>query len=155
MKLCTLLLLGDSLIAGLKGVPQSYNAGIVGDTPKGIEHRFDTELSQCPKGKIFIHIGLNWVDVSSSSHVKYLSKIIERTDNQIYIHELFATIKPDKVDNLNQALRKLAFEHKHVMFLEAPKLKPYLYKDGVHLNHKGYKVWKEWIDANLSTTSIR
>lgn len=141
------------------------NRGIGGDDTDGILERLD-EVTESSPSKIFIMIGTN--DLSNGKSVEYIvenyRKIIacikhSTPDTKIYIQSILPTDdavhytrRNADIIRINELLKQIASENGLVYIdlftlfrLENDKLNPAYSIDGLHLNGKGYLVWKDAI----------
>jgi len=141
------------------------NRGIGGDDTDGILERLD-EVTESSPSKIFIMIGTN--DLSNGKSVEYIvenyRKIIacikhSTPDTKIYIQSILPTDdavhytrRNADIIRINELLKQIASENRLVYIdlftlfrLENDKLNPAYSIDGLHLNGKGYLVWKDAI----------
>lgn len=149
----------------LFGDPRIRNRGIGGDDTDGILERLD-EVTESRPLKIFIMIGTN--DLAYGKSVEYIienyKKIILRITGstpgtKIYIQSVIPTDdavhytrKNNDIIAVNDRLREIAaasgltyIDLFSLFCLENNKLNPEYSIDGLHLNGKGYEVWKEAI----------
>jgi predicted alpha-1,2-mannosidase len=141
------------------------NRGIGGDDTDGILERLD-EVTESQPSKIFIMIGTN--DLSNGKSVDYIienyKKIIRlitasTPGTRIYIQSviptddaLHYTRRNSDIIAINDRLGEIAAANGityidlfELFRLENNKLNPEYSSDGLHLNGKGYEVWKEAI----------
>lgn len=170
-----IIFLGDSLIdicewSELFGNPLIKNRGISGDTTTGILDRLDAVVKGNPK-KVFIMIGINDIGKGKTIEdiVNNYEKILQNIKNgspntEIYVNsvlpinkDLFiTTTKDEEIINLNKGLKKLC-EKNNVQYIDLysllvqsdNKLKSEYTTGGIHLNGKGYLVWKEAVKKFL------
>lgn len=149
----------------LFGDPHIKNRGIGGDDTDGILERLD-EVTGSNPSKIFIMIGTN--DLSNGKSVEYIAdnyrKIIERIrqstpGTRIYIQSVLPTDdavhytrRNTDIIRINDLLKQIAAENGlayidlfDIFKLGNNKLNPAYSIDGLHLNGKGYLVWKNAI----------
>jgi len=149
----------------LFGNPRIRNRGIGGDDTDGILERLD-EVTESKPSKIFIMIGTN--DLSNGKSVDYIienyKKIIRHITGstpgtRIYIQSviptddaLHYTRRNSDIMAINDLLMEIAatngltYIDLFALFrLENNKLNPEYSIDGLHLNGRGYQVWKEAI----------
>ena len=145
--------------------PRIKNRGIGGDDTDGILERID-EVTDSRPSKIFIMIGTN--DLSNGKSVDYIienyRKIIRRITGstpgtRIYIQSVIPTDdalqytrRNSDIIMINARLREIAevnaityIDLFELFRLENNKLNPEYSVDGLHLNGKGYLIWKEAI----------
>lgn len=170
--------LGDSITDGnqwaeLFGNPKMKNRGISGDITDGVLYRLD-EVTESTPAKIFIMIGVNdfardrSVDYVLSNYRKIVDRIQEASpQTDIYIQSILPvndefpqfpshTDETPDILEANRKLQKLAEEKESVyidlfddMSAEDNKLNPDYTEDGLHLNGKGYLVWKSAVEQYL------
>ncbi len=170
-----IIFLGDSITDRcewfeLFSNPNVKNRGLSGDKTSGVLDRL-FEVTQSKPDKIFIMIGVNDLrhGVSIDSILTNYKKIIKTINLQspkteIIIESVLPVNnkigKPKttnlKVDNLNGFLRNLSqkFNIKYVDISSRLKdvkgrLDEKYSKDGLHINGKGYLVWKSVIEKYL------
>jgi len=145
--------------------PNIKNRGIGGDDTDGILERLN-EVTESNPSKIFIMIGTN--DLSNGKTVEYIidnyKKIIARIKQstpgtKIYIQSVIPTDdaihytrRNTDIIKINDKLREIAAQNKltyidlFTLFkLGNNKINPEYSLDGLHLNGKGYLVWKDAI----------
>ena len=138
------------------------NRGIGSDTTEGFIHRMDSIYKLKPK-KVFVMGGIN--DIGKEYEVNQIfsnyQKILQGLkDNNItpYVQSTLLTSRKDinpKVIELNTLLKKYC-EDNNIHFIDLNKelskdnliIEKYT-TDGVHLNAKGYQVWKSKIKNYL------
>jgi lysophospholipase L1-like esterase len=169
--------LGDSLTDGcewneLFSNPKIKNRGINGDTTEGILNRID-QLAQSKPQKIFIMIGINdlFGNVDKNTILTNYQKIIKViTDNspktKIYIESILPfnseidktnrKINNQDISNLDNNLKNLSnnsnifYIDLYSLFLDSSgQLNPQYTLDGIHLNGKGYIIWKNGISQYI------
>ncbi|MBT3174417.1 MAG: glycoside hydrolase family 92 protein [Lentimicrobiaceae bacterium] len=165
-----IIFLGNSITDGCEWAelfqnPNIKNRGIGGDDTDGVLERLDEIISSKPS-KIFIMIGTNdmaygkTVDYVVSNYTKIIDSIqIICPDTKIYIQSVLPvddaihyTRSTSDIMQINTHLEKLSAE-KSIEYIELfsifsnddNKLNPDYSLDGLHLNGKGYQVWKEAI----------
>lgn len=136
------------------------NRGIAGDTSDGVLARLDEIIYYEPK-QVFILIGINDIFREDSTPEKVFENIIKIVNKinlasprtKIYVH----TILPTSTEKIREKIQKT-----NTLLINAQKKQPYqiillhdefanendlmnmdLSVDGVHLNEKGYQVWKK------------
>lgn len=147
------------------GNPRIKNRGIGGDVTDGILERLD-EVTESRPLKIFLMIGTN--DLSEGRSVDYITenfkRIIERIREstpatKIYIQSVLPvddavhyTRRNSDIIAVNDRLKEIAslngleyIDLFSLFRLENNRLNPEYSYDGLHLNGKGYQVWKEAI----------
>lgn len=164
-----ILFLGDSLTdmcewSEILNNPDIVNRGISGDTTYGSLNRLSEVLRLKPR-KIFIMLGINDIGKGRATVniINDYKKILDNIkkdlpDTRIYVQsvlpinkDLFKTnTKVEEIINLNTALEKLCINtgvhyiNLYPLFTtEKDKLNPDYTTGGLHLNGKGYLVWKE------------
>jgi lysophospholipase L1-like esterase len=145
--------------------PNVKNRGISGDDTDGVLGRLDEVIESKP-AKIFIMIGTN--DLSYGKSVEYilgnyariLDTIFQKSpDTKIFIQSVLPTDdaihytrKNSEIIRINKELEELA-RSKGCIYIDLfkefatseNKLNPEYSIDGLHLNGKGYELWKELI----------
>lgn len=144
--------------------PKIKNRGIGGDNTEGILYRL-SEITESHPQKIFIEIGSNDLNIPRNTFCicnNYKSIIdyikLKSPDTRIYIQSelpknIHPNIKNDSILVLNQKIKKLANDNS-LTFIDLynklldgnGNLNMQLTYDGVHLNGKGYLIWKEAIE---------
>ncbi|MCG1036135.1 GDSL-type esterase/lipase family protein [Polaribacter sargassicola] len=139
------------------------NRGISGDVIKGVINRLDEIIASKPK-KIFLMIGTNDLGNRRNKHQiisdyqKLIDTIITKTPKTaLYVQSILPTKNSLNRDNnvimaINRELEKLA-EKKNLIYINLfdvfktanNQLDMSLSYDGLHLNGKGYLLWKEAI----------
>lgn len=138
------------------------NRGIDGDTTDGVLNRLEEIITMKPK-KIFIMIGGadfiigRTIPRIEENYKKIIARIrAESPRTKIYIQSVLPTdqkkapVPPGLIPGLNERLRTLA-DNDNVIYLDiygtmadaSGGLDPSYSIDGVHLNGKGYMVWRE------------
>ncbi len=171
------VLVGDSLSMwfppeGLPGGRLWLNQGISGDTAGGILNRLDT-LSQTRAGSIYIMAGINDLRRGESDEdLLWNSRQIvrrlrqEHPQAQVILQSLLPTrlaaIPNSRIRQLNEQLAEIA-QQEGARYLdiytyftdEGGNLRRELTTDGLHLNPRGYGVWRwalqkaeSWIALN-------
>lgn len=170
--------LGDSITDGnqwaeLFGNPRMKNRGISGDITDGVLYRLG-EVTESKPAKVFIMIGVN--DFARDRSVDYVLKNYEKMvdriradspDTEIYIQSILPvndafpqfpshTDETADIRAANERLKKLAAEKGATyinlfddMSIAGNKLNPDYTEDGLHLNGKGYLVWKSEVEPYL------
>ena len=169
--------LGDSLTDGcewneLLSNFKIKNRGISGDTTEGILNRVD-QITKTKPQKIFIMIGINDLlnNIEANKVLDNYQKIITSIKNsspktKIYIEsilpmnfEIDKTKRPvnnQNISDLNNNLKKLS-DNSNIFYIDlyskflnpANQLDEKYTLDGIHLNGRGYLVWKNQITAYL------
>lgn len=146
------------------------NRGISGDTTNGILNRLDEVVQSNPK-KIFIMIGINdinqginvsdifqnyWLILKTFKEETPLTKVFVQSILPVN-NQLFPNYQTNhKIIQLNIKLKNLAqewsFQYVDLFpaFLDKNNdLNPHYTTDGLHLNGRGYLVWKEMIEEDV------
>lgn len=148
--------------------PRIKNRGIGGDNTEGVLVRL-YQITKYNPEKIFIEIGSN--DLALNTRINDIcrnySKIIEiikkeSPETKIFLQSVLPTFdhterNNDSINLLNEQVLKLANE-KQVNFLNISpsykdkngELKRSLSYDGLHLNGKGYLIWKREIESYVN-----
>ncbi|MEW6494860.1 MAG: GDSL-type esterase/lipase family protein [Cyanobacteriota bacterium] len=145
------------------------NRGLAGDTTDGILSRIDNIVESKPK-KIFIMIGINEflqnesVDEIANSYNLVLEKIKEKSpQTQVFIQSVLPLNKNfadpginNKVIELNAKLKDLSQKNSYQYIDLFPsflgsnnQLDEQYTTDGLHLNGKGYLLWKTMIEKEV------
>jgi len=166
------IFLGNSITAGtdwneLLQLPEARNRGISGDITFGVLERLDEVIEGHP-AKVFILIGINDVarnipdSVITRNHETMIRRIQAGSPKtKIFFQTLMPTNntftqhkdhynKDGHIQAVNEGLKKLAEKypitlidlHPHFMDVQG-RLDARYTMDGLHLNDKGYAVWKE------------
>lgn len=143
------------------------NRGIAADNSFGVLERLEDVIVRQPS-KLFMKIGIN--DISQNIPVEVIVKNISAIGKQIkakspqtkiYVHSILPTNdnvkneypdafnKNDKVNAVNEQLRRMAKEHDFTYIDLNKELRDkkgkldvkYAEPDGLHLNEMGYRVW--------------
>lgn len=145
------------------------NRGIGGDDTDGILERLD-EVTESKPAKIFIMIGTN--DLAYGKSIEHVienyKKIIERIqsstpETKIYIQSVLPVdeaihfTRPMKdIVSINSQLKEMAKENGLVYIdlfslfnTNENRLNPDYSFDGLHLNGKGYEMWKKEIESYI------
>jgi lysophospholipase L1-like esterase len=139
------------------------NRGIGGDVINGVIDRLDAITEAHPK-KIFLEIGINDLGKKRSvtqiltDYDKLLSLIHEKIPaTAVYIHSVFPTdnrvyLKITDILAINEGLKKLAIKQQvtyinlfDLLKSKENKLDTSYTFDGIHINGKGYLIWKKAI----------
>jgi len=166
-----IIFVGNSITDGCEWAelfnnPSVKNRGIGGDKIKGVLLRLPEIIESLPQ-KIFIQIGIN--DLASQMNTSEISRTYQiivdsirsaSPETRIYIQSVLPTeayVKNDSVIILNEKIKKLAddnsltFINLYDKFLDGNgSLDMQLSYDGVHLNGKGYLVWKEALESYVN-----
>lgn len=167
-----IIFLGDSITdicewSELLNNPNVLNRGISGDTTDGVINRLK-EVIRLKPSKIFIMLGINDIGKcrSNESIIEDYKKILttikrELPGTKIYVQSVLPINKDkfkthtndEEIIKFNAELIKLCRESKiyyvdlYSKFVTAGnKLNPEFTTGGLHLNGKGYIVWKEMIE---------
>ena len=170
-----IIFLGNSITDGCEWSelfqnPNLKNRGIGGDDTDGIIERLDEVVESKPL-KIFIMAGTN--DLAFGKSVEYVienyKKIIEKIESsssktEIYIQSVLPVddaihyTRPNQdIMKINEQLKRIA-KQKNLVYIdlfaafktENNKLNSDYSIDGLHLNGKGYLIWKDIIQKYLS-----
>ena len=178
-----IVFLGNSLTNGgrwheMFNNPNVKNRGIVGDIIQGVYDRVDLVLNGQPK-KIFLLIGANDIShhVGADSIAKALDKLIARIkkdcpNTELYMQSMLP-INNDYKRYKNLFGEENTFFHGNVLYEQVArkhnvpwinlfpwfadrecKMRRELTSDGLHLNEKGYKIWRDEV-ANLVDPNIK
>jgi lysophospholipase L1-like esterase len=166
--------LGDSITERcewneLLGNLKIIQRGISGDITEGVLERLDEITSRKPK-KLFLMIGVNDLrrNISSDSIMANYSKIIERIKGNspetriiiqsvLPVNSAFKDAKTTcaKITELNQKIKSFASKEGLPFLNLFPEfvnrkgeLNEELTSDGLHINGKGYLIWKKMIYEN-------
>ena len=165
-----IIMLGNSITAECEWAellenPNILNRGIIGDGTSDILNRLDEVIAMKPK-KIFLLIGVNdllFLPLSkiSENYEKIVNRLIlELPNTKLYlesvlpIHNSFRRngIKNEDIDILNKNIEQIAQKHGQVFINLNEKFKntegglnPEYSIDGIHLNGKGYLLFKKII----------
>ncbi len=167
-----ILFIGDSHIeychwAELFPSAKIKNRGLAGDVIQGVSARLDEALAPMPS-KIFLMIGTNdlyfghSVDQLLEDYEVLIQKIKQKApESRIYIHSIPPSLGQTQLSNndiryCNDKLHELAKYHSLVFInifdllkdLDG-KLNAELTYDGLHLNGKGYRIWKEALEKHI------
>lgn len=140
------------------------NRGINGDKINGVLQRLDAIVATKPS-KIFLLIGINDLDEEkpireiAAAYTNLVSQIKKNLpETTLYLQSLLPTdnresLKNQKIIQFNEHIKGTAkeFELTYIDLFtpfanEANKLNPVFTFDGLHLNGKGYLVWKKEIE---------
>lgn len=154
----------------LLGIKQVHNRGISGDITFGVLERLNEVIEGHP-AKVFILIGINDIsrNIPDSVILQNDRKIIERIkvgspQTKIYFQTLLPTNKTftqfknhynkdEHIKAVNYGLKQITKEegvvlidlHPHFMDAEG-RLDTQYTEDGLHLNARGYNVWKDILE---------
>ncbi|MFA5820140.1 MAG: GDSL-type esterase/lipase family protein [Bacteroidales bacterium] len=169
-----IIFLGNSITDNCEWVelfsnPNIKNRGIGGDDTDGILGRLN-EVTESNPSKIFIMIGTNDLAYSKSveyvveNYKKIIDKIMQSTPStKIYIQSIIPTDdaihitrKNSDIIMINNQLKLIAEQNEltyidlfSVFKLDSNRLNPEYSFDGLHLNGKGYLLWKKEIEKYL------
>lgn len=177
----SIVFVGNSLTKGcdwpeLFGNRSIRNRGIGGDCAKGVSERLDEILDPPPK-KMFLELGLS--DLARGFSVKeflhYYSAIVDSSRKvspaiAIYIQSIFPVREGvpaphpfgnKEIRELNDTLKHFASE-KYCTFIdlfphfvsESGEMDSLYTTDGIHLNSRGYLVWKSQIERFVYDSSL-
>lgn len=174
------IFLGNSITAytnwnELLGLPNARNRGISGDTTFGILERLD-EVTEGKPEKIFLLIGINDIsrnvpaDLILRNYKRIISQIKkESPDTQIYVQTVLPVnntfsrynnhYNKDKIIcEVNNGIKTMAAAQEiilidlHPHFLDAEnRLDKKYTEEGLHLNAKGYELWRKLLTPYLNT----
>ena len=160
------VMVGDSIIdsAEWEDLFPTVNIGdqgIAGDTTWGVLNRIDLITKSNPS-KVFIMVGINdigrgeSVDIIFSNYSKIINELLKSNIN-VYLQSTLLVGKDhyadnDKVLGLNKMLEEYANTRDRITYInlndrltDGSFLKEEYSNDSLHLNGKGYKIWKETI----------
>lgn len=173
-----IIFLGNSITAGvdwneLLQLPQARNRGISGDLTFGVLQRLD-EVTEGHPAKVFILIGINDIgrNIPDSLILRNYEWMIQRIQKasprtKIYFQTLLPTNntftqhkehynKDEHILAMNRGIKRLTEQYHitlvdlHPHFLDKDgKLDAGYTMDGLHLNDKGYQVWKAVLQPYL------
>lgn len=170
-----IVFLGTSLTEGFDVAvfnhPKVLNRGIGGEFTKSILLRLNEVVLRNPQ-KIFVEIGIN--DILANVETKeiesnYLSLILSLKKNtraKIYVQNILPVsfengvfVNDDKTNekaiSFNQFLKRLCIEHSltyidlYSSFEVNLRLNQNYTYDGVHLNKKGYEMWRKCVEKQI------
>ncbi len=160
------ILIGDSHFEFHKWANEYTNLGIAGDTTSGVLHRL-SQFSLKHTTNLYLLIGIN--DIIYGNSLKEIknnySQIIDEL-NRMDIENIYTiSVLPvsnsvrgfkainAKVQKLNQFIKEISTKN-YIKYLDvSTKLRKGVYldpvytTDGLHLNDKGYKILKEFIQT--------
>lgn len=146
--LCKWLLIGDSLLAGFKTLPDSVNRAKVGNTPSGVLKALESDLQACRGKPVILSIGTNVLFNNRQIEFNRIVKIIDiivKDGRKVIIMPIVA-----KGEYLNKASIYNNFYSninniKHLRL--HPDIHKYVLKDNIHLSNKGYKIWLNQLNS--------
>jgi lysophospholipase L1-like esterase len=177
IKINTIIFLGDSITdegewTELLENPNIQNRGISGDTTERILRRLDTIIKNHPK-QIFLMVGINdlhmlkkSVETTVEGYKQILNQFKEKLPNtQVYIQSILPVnnniylywADNQTVIDLNRELQKLASQynykyidiHSHLVDTQQ-QLGADFTSDGLHLNGKGYLIWRGLLATDVT-----
>jgi lysophospholipase L1-like esterase len=173
-----IIFLGNSITYGtdwneLLQMPHARNRGISGDISFGVLQRL-REVTEGHPAKVFILIGINDIsrNIPDSVILRNDERIVERIQKESpYTKIYFQTLMPvnnqftqhknhynkdEHIRTVNDGIKKLAAKYHvtlvdlHPHFLdENGRMNAAYTMDGLHLNEKGYQVWKQVLQPYL------
>ena len=154
-------------------MPQARNRGISGDISFGVLHRLQ-EVTEGHPAKVFILIGINDIsrDIPDNVILRNDERIVQRIQKEsphtrIYFQTLMPVNnqftqhknhynKDEHISAVNEGLKTIAAKYHitlidlHPHFLdEQGRMNAAYTMDGLHLNEKGYQVWKQVLQPYL------
>jgi len=153
---------------------QVIKTGFGGSTMNDLEYYINEAILQYKPNKIFIYEGDNDVKlgVKQSKILRSTRSIIEKIRFELPTSEIILiSVKPsldrwylkDKYLELNKELYKLSKDYDTVHYLDmwdtmlaenGEPIAQFFVEDGIHLNEKGYQVWKiaiqDYLDKNTN-----
>ncbi|MEM9923556.1 MAG: GDSL-type esterase/lipase family protein [Cyanobacteria bacterium P01_D01_bin.50] len=173
----SIIFLGDSLTdqgewVELFGNPNIKNRGISGDTIDRILNRLDTIILTKPK-QIFLMVGINdfvnqkkSIEAVLKGYQKILSELqTQTTETEVFIQSVLPVNndlfifwhKNDNIIKFNLELQELAkqFNPQYIDIFSHladsdNQLDATFTTDGLHLNGKGYLIWKEVVEKYVA-----
>lgn len=151
--------------------PKVKNRGIGGDATKGVLNRLDRILSTQPR-KIFLKVGTNDLrqkvpmDTIVANYSKIVATIMQKSPStQIIVKSVLPVnnrmnnykISNEDIIKLNSYIRSIAEKnsliyldlHSHFAGKDNQLLEDYTF-DGIHLNGRGYLLWKSLIEEYVN-----
>lgn len=165
-----IIFLGNSITDGcdwneLFGNSKIINRGIGGDVIEGVIERLDNVVNFNPK-KIFLMIGINDLERKDSitkiltNYERLITLIKEKSPRtKIYIQSILPTdyMNNNDIISINKGLFILAEKHELIyvnlfdlLKTDKNELDTVYTHDGVHLNGKGYLLWKKAIEHYIN-----
>jgi lysophospholipase L1-like esterase len=168
--------LGNSISDGCEwseifGDLRYKNRGISGDSSDGILYRLH-QITRCQPKQVFLMIGIN--DLARGRSVEYIInnhlKIYDRIEKESPLTEIIVqsllpvnnryglftthTNKGDSIVEINKQLKSICKDRAYIfldlfskMVNTEGKLREDLSVDGLHLNGRGYQIWKKEIEG--------
>jgi lysophospholipase L1-like esterase len=150
----------------------TVNRGIVSDHIDGMIERMDVCLGDADHAKLFIMIGINDIGAKrSEKEIRYLYrkmvKLIDENYNyDVYLHSILPTsprwknCPPKMIKDMNLYIEKLAKKYDmtyvdiYPMFKadDSDYAKDELFRDGLHPNNEGYKIWADYLKILINET---
>lgn len=172
----SIVFLGDSLTdyaewSELFPSQTIYNRGIAADTTSGILNRLK-EIVESQPSKLFVMAGINDLDKNIpipdvvSNYQKILGQIkTSSPSTEVYIQSILpinssltaSRMNSEKIIAVNQSLKELAEKSDYVYvdlyskLSNENQLDSTYTRDGVHLNGRGYVIWKKEIEHYVNT----
>jgi lysophospholipase L1-like esterase len=165
-----IIFLGDSITerATLNELidTNALNRGIGSETTFGVLDRLDEVIRHNPK-KIFIMIGVNDISLNSSNEniIKRYTSIVSKLNTELPNTEIYVeSVLPVNVkkygknlniliSSLNDDIKKMNGKYTYIdlwgTISNNEELLSDVTEDGIHLNGKGYKLWKDAIKYYL------
>lgn len=170
-----IVFLGDSIIEGcewneLFDNPKILNRGIPGDFTFGVLDRLPT-ITKLQAQQIFLMVGINDLILrNAESMLSNYEKILQEIEQQssvssVYIHSLLpvnndlrrAGIKNELIVSVNEKIKALAKKYQskyidlHPLLKDSTgKLDAQYTSDGIHINGRGYALWKATLDKYIN-----
>ena len=170
-----IIMLGNSITAEcewseLLENPNILNRGVIGDGTSDILNRLDDVIAMKPK-KIFLLIGVNdllFLPLSTitENYEKIVNQLLLETPNtKLYLESVLPVhndfrrngMKNEDIDILNKNIEQIAQKQGHIFINLNEKFKntegglnPEYSLDGIHLNGKGYLLFKDIISPYIN-----
>ena len=166
------IFLGNSITEGFDlntFFPEMHtvNRGIVSDHIDGVIKRLNVCLGDANNAKLFILLGINDIGAKrSEKEIKYLyrqlvKEIVENYNYDVYLHSILPTSSrwkncpPQMIRRINTYIEKLAKKNNmtyvniYPLFKDenSDYAKDELFKDGLHPNEKGYRIWADHLKS--------